>query len=55
MNLAFQSCPNVFKHERSWIGSLFRVRAVTFLRAAVSLVLAMALVYGCGKENKDVA
>jgi len=52
MNSAFQSCRDVFKHERSLIGSL---SPRTFLRVAVSLILAMALVYGCAKENKDVA
>jgi hypothetical protein len=28
---------------------------VTFLRTAIALVLAISLVYGCAKENKDLA
>ena len=29
--------------------------AVAFLRAVIALILAMGLVYGCAKENKDLA
>jgi hypothetical protein len=32
-----------------------RERAVVFLRAVIALILAMSLVYGCAKENKDLA
>jgi hypothetical protein len=32
-----------------------RGQAVTLLTAAIALILAMSLVYGCAKENKDLA
>ncbi len=55
MNSAFQRCPDVLKLKKPLISSPARVRAVTFLRTAVVLILAITLVYGCAKENKDVA
>ncbi len=32
-----------------------RERAVVFLRAVIALILAISLVYGCAKENKELA
>ena len=55
MNLAFQRCRDAFKLKKPLISSPARVRAVTILRTAVALILAVTLVYGCAKENKDVA
>ncbi|MGZ3513541.1 MAG: hypothetical protein ACXU93_06315 [Thermodesulfobacteriota bacterium] len=52
MNPAFQNCPDVFKLKKPLISSPARVRAVTILR--IALILAITLVYGCAKENKDV-
>jgi len=55
MNQAFQSCPDVSNLRKPLINVPGRVRAVTFLRTAIALILAMSLVSGCGKENKDLA
>jgi len=55
MNQAFQSCPDVSNLRKALINVPGRVRAVTFLRTAIALILAISLVYGCAKENKDLA
>jgi len=55
MNPAFQDCADVFKLKKPLTNFPARTRAVTFLRTAIALVLAISLVYGCAKENKDLA
>jgi hypothetical protein len=55
MNSAFQNCSDVFKLKEPLINFRARVRAVTFLRTAVALMLALSLVYGCAKESEDLA
>jgi hypothetical protein len=55
MNSALQNCPDVFKLKKPLTNFRARRRAVTFLRAVIALILAMSLVYGCAKENKDLA
>ena len=55
MNPAFQNCPDVFKLKKPLTNFPARGRAVTFLRTAIALILAISLVYGCAKENKDLA
>jgi hypothetical protein len=55
MNPAFQNCPDMFKLKKPLTNSSARERAVGFLRAVITLILAMGLVYGCAKENKDLA
>jgi hypothetical protein len=55
MNPAFQNCPDMFKLKKPLTNSSARERAVPFLRAVIALILAMGLVYGCAKENKDLA
>ena len=55
MNPAFQNCPDVFKPKIPLTDFSARERAVAFLRAVIVLILAMGLVYGCTKENKDLA
>jgi hypothetical protein len=55
MNQAFQSYPNVSKLKRPLINFSARVRAETFLRTAIALILAISLFSGCAKENKDFA
>jgi hypothetical protein len=55
MNPAFQNCSDVFKHKKPLTNFSARERAVNFLRTAIPLILAMGLVYGCAKENKDLA
>ena len=55
MNSAFQNCPDVFKLKKPLTNFPARERAVTFLRTAIALILAISLVYGCAKENKDLA
>jgi hypothetical protein len=55
MNPAFQSYPDVFKPKKPLTNFSARERAVAFLRAVIALILAMGLVYGCAKENKDLA
>jgi hypothetical protein len=55
MNSALQNCPDVFfmpGRPRTVLPT--RGRAVTLLAAAIALILAMSLVYGCAKENKDL-
>ena len=55
MNSALQNCPDVFKLKKPLTNFSARERAVAFLRAVIALMLAMGLVYGCAKENKDLA
>jgi hypothetical protein len=55
MNPAFQNCPDMFKLKKPLTNFSARERAVAFLRAVIALILAMGLVYGCAKENKDLA
>ena len=55
MNPAFRNCPDVFKLKKPLTNFRVRVRAVNFLRTAIALIFAMGLVYGCTKENKDLA
>jgi hypothetical protein len=56
MNSALQNCPDVFfMPGRPRTAFPTRGRAVTLLTAAIALILAMSLVYGCAKENKDLA
>jgi len=55
MNSAFQNCSDVFKLKEPLTNFRARVRAVTFLRTAVALMLALSLVYGCAKESEDLA
>jgi hypothetical protein len=54
MNPAFQNCPDVFKPKKPLTNFRARRRAVTFPRAVIALILTIGLVYGCGKENKDL-
>jgi len=54
MNSAFQSSPDVFKHKKPLIRFTAHEWGGTFLRISIALILALTLVYGCGKENKDV-
>jgi hypothetical protein len=54
MNSAFQSCPDVFKPKKPLISFSAFALTVIFLRTAAALILAITLVYGCAKENKDV-
>ncbi len=55
MNSAFQNCPDVSKLKIPLNKSSARGRAVTFLRTAMALMLAISLVCGCAKENEDFA
>jgi hypothetical protein len=55
MNHAFQSCPEASKLKKPSIGVPGRIRGVTFLRTAITLALAVSLVYGCGEETEDLA
>ena len=55
MNAAFQNCPDVFKLKKPLTNFSARERAVAFLRAVIALILALSLVYGCAKENKDLS
>ena len=55
MNQAFQSCLDVSKLRKVSISVPGRVRAVPFLKTAIALALAVSLISGCTKENKDLA
>ncbi len=55
MNPAFQNCPDMFKLKKPLTNFSARERTVAFFRAVIALILAMGLVYGCAKENKDLA
>ena len=45
----------MFKLKKRLINFPSRGRAVTFLRTAIALMLALGLVYGCAKESEDLA
>jgi len=55
MNLDLQNCPDLLKSTRRLASFQARGRIVTLLAAVMALILAMSLVYGCAKENKDLA
>jgi cell division protein ZapA (FtsZ GTPase activity inhibitor) len=55
MSSGFQNCPCVFKFKKPLASLPARVRALTFLRTAIALILAINLVYGCAKESEDLA
>jgi len=55
MNPAFQNCPDVFKLKEPLTNFRALVRAVTFLRTGIALMLALGLLYGCAKESEDLA
>ena len=55
MNSALQNCPDVFKLKKPLNSFPVRGRIVTLFRAVIALILAVSLVYGCAKENKDLA
>jgi hypothetical protein len=54
MNLDLQNYPDVVRPIRRLTGFPVRGRIVTLLTAIVALILAMSLLYGCAKENKDI-
>ena len=54
MNSALQNCPDLFELRRPLTGFQTPGRAMTLLTAAIALILAMSLVFGCTKENKDL-
>jgi uncharacterized protein HemX len=54
MNSALQNCPDVFKLNKPLSSFPVRGRIVTLFTAAIALTLAISLVYGCAKENKDL-
>ena len=54
MNPALQNCPDVFKLKKPLSSFPVRGRIVTLFTAAIALTLAISLVYGCAKENKDL-
>ncbi len=55
MNPAFQNCPDVFKLKKRLTNFPAHVRAVTFFRTAIALILAISLVYGCAKQDEDLS
>jgi hypothetical protein len=55
MNPAFQNGPDMFKLTKPLTNFPASVRALTFLRIAIVLILAISLVYGCSKESEDLA
>jgi hypothetical protein len=55
MNPAFQNGPDMFKLTKLLTNFPASVRALTFLRIAIVLILAISLVYGCSKESEDLA
>jgi hypothetical protein len=55
MNSALQNCLDVFKLKKPLASFPVRGRTVTVFRAVIALILTMSLVYGCAKENKDLA
>ncbi len=55
MNSDLQNYPNVFFMSRRPLTAFpTHGRAVTLLTAAIALILAMSLVFGCTKQNKDI-
>jgi len=55
MNPAFQNCPDAFKLKKPLTNFPARGRAVTFLKTAIALILAISLAYGCAKESENLA
>jgi hypothetical protein len=55
MNPAFQNGPDVFKLTKPLTNFPALVRALTFLRIAIALMLAISFVYGCSKESEGIA
>jgi hypothetical protein len=55
MNPALRNYPDVFRLRRPLTSFPARGRMVTLSKAVVTLILAMSLVFGCAKENKDLA
>ena len=55
MNPAFQNCPDAFKLRKPLTNFPARGRAVTFLKTAIALILAISLAYGCAKESENLA
>jgi hypothetical protein len=55
MNPAFQNCSYVFKPKKPLTNFPPNVRAETFLRTAIALIMAISLTYGCAKESEDLA
>ena len=54
MNSALQNYPEVFKPRRPLTAFPAPGRMLTLLTTAIVLILAMSLVFGCAKENKDL-
>jgi hypothetical protein len=54
MNPALRNCPDTLKVRRPLSGIPACGRAMTLLTSAIALILAMSLLYGCTKENKDL-
>jgi len=54
MNPDLENYPDVFRLRRPLTAFPARCRMLTLLTAIVALILAMSLVYGCAKENKDL-
>ena len=54
MNSALQNYPEVFKPRRPLTAFPAPGRMLTLLTTAIVLILAMSLVFGCTKENKDL-
>jgi hypothetical protein len=55
MNSALQNCPDVFKLTKPLVSFTACGRIGPLLKAVVALILAISFVYGCAKENKDLA
>jgi hypothetical protein len=55
MNPAFQDFPEASGLKKPGTSFPARIRAVTFLMTAIALMLALSLLYGCAKENEDLA
>jgi len=54
MNPILQICRKVFKFTKALAGSPPRGRGATLITPVIALILALGLVYGCTKENKDL-
>ena len=55
MNPILQICRDVFKPKKPLASFPAPGRIVTLLMAVIALILTISLVYGCAKENKDLA
>ncbi len=55
MNPAFRNCSDAFRFKELLTNFPTRVRRVTFLGTAITIILAISLVYGCAKESEDLA